>query len=372
MDKIRIAIYLPLLEIGGAERVMLILAGGILKKGYAVDLVLAKKTGPLLQMVPKGVRIIDLGGKRMLTSVLPLAQYLLREHPEAIISGLDIANIIVLWAKLLAFSRTHALLTIQSHMSLMAKDSGRIRDWVYPCLLHLFYRYAYGIIAISNGTALEASLTAGIPSLKIQIVNNPIDIETIQELSWAAVEHPWFDSDHKTSIILSVGRMTSAKDYPTLLRAFSLLRQKRSARLVIIGDGDERSNIKALVNQLGIEPDVYLPGFDLNPFRYMSRSNVFVLSSYFEGFANVLAEALACGTQVVSTDCPSGPAEILEDGKHGRLVPVGDFSALAEAIAEALDHPLEVDGLKLRAKAFSSETVVDAYLQALGFSINDH
>jgi len=372
MDKIRVSIYLPLLEIGGAERVMLLLAAGFLKKGYAVDLVLSKKTGLLLQMVPEGVRIIDLGGKRMLTSFLPLAHYLRKEHPDAIISGLDIANIIVVWAKLLAFSRTRTLLTIQSQMSIMAKDSGRIRDRLYPWLLRLFYRYAYGIIAASNGAALDASRSTGIPLLKIQVVNNPIDIEGILQFSRADVEHSWFAADNYIPVILAVGRLTSAKDYPTLLHAITLLHQQRTTRLVILGDGDERSKLEALAGQMGIAADVNLPGFDLNPYRYMSRCNVFVLSSYFEGFANVLAEALACGAQIVSTDCPSGPAEILENGKYGRLVPVGDAVALAGAIKEALDHPLPVLGLRERAKAFSSETAVRAYLQVLGLSPNDN
>jgi len=372
MDKKRIAIYIPILNIGGAELMMLILAGCFLKSGFAVDLVLSKKAGPLLQLVPEGARLIDLGGKRMLASIWPLAHYLRREHPDAIISGLDIANIIVVWAKLLAFSRTRTLLTIHSHMSILAKDSGRIRDRLYPWLLHLFYRYAYGIVAISNGAAREASRTAGIPLTKIKVVNNPIEIEKIPQLSCVDVEHAWFSPDNNTPVILSVGRMTSAKDYPTLVRAFALLRQRRSARLVILGDGDECSNLEVLVGQMGIAADVYLPGFDLNPYRYMSRCNVFVLSSYFEGFAIVLAEALACGAQVVSTDCPSGPAEILEDGKYGRLVPVGDAVALARAIEDALDHPFPVEGLKERAKAFSSETAVHAYLQVLGLSPYDH
>jgi glycosyltransferase involved in cell wall biosynthesis len=372
MDKKRIAIYIPILDIGGAERVMLILAGGFLKKGYAVDLVLSKKTGLLLKLVPIGVRIIDLDGKRMLPSIWPLAQYLRREHPDAIISGLDIANIIVVCARLLAFSKTRILLTIHSHMSFLAKDSGRIRDRVYPWLLHLFYRYAYGIIAISKGAALEASLSAGIPPSKIQVVNNPIDLNNILQLSYEKVDHPWFNGENEIPVILTVGRLTSAKDLPTLLRSFWLLCQQRSARLVIIGDGDECSKLVVLASELGITKNVYLPGFDLNPYRYMSHSNVFVLSSYFEGFANVLVEALACGTQVVSTNCPSGPAEILEDGKHGRLVPVGDTAALAGAIADALDYPLPIEGLKERAKAFSSEAAVSAYLQALGFPINDH
>jgi glycosyltransferase involved in cell wall biosynthesis len=166
--------------------------------------------------------------------------------------------------------------------------------------------------------------------------------------------------------------LSAQKDYPTLLRAFAHVRSCRPTRLVILGEGEELGRILALADELGIRADVDLPGFSDHIFSLMARCRVFVLSSAWEGFGNVLVEALACGAQIVSTDCPSGPAEILENGKSGRLVPVGDAVALAGAIEAALDHPLPVEDLKERAKAFSSETVVRAYLQILGLSSNDN
>jgi glycosyltransferase involved in cell wall biosynthesis len=168
-------------------------------------------------------------------------------------------------------------------------------------------------------------------------------------------------------VILAVGRLTLQKDFPTLIRAFARLRARRSARLVILGEGELRDELEALVAELGLTADVALPGFVDNPFSWMRGSALFVLSSAWEGFGNVLVEAMACGTPVVSTDCPSGPAEILENGKWGRLAAVGDAEALARAIAEALDDPNPPD-VRARAAFFSVERSVDAYLAILGVS----
>ena len=166
-------------------------------------------------------------------------------------------------------------------------------------------------------------------------------------------------------MILGVGRLTQAKDFPTLIRAFALVRKKRAARLMILGEGEERPKLEALVRELGLEREVTLPGFVDNPYKYMKRAAVFVLSSKWEGFGNVLVEAMALGTPVVSTDCPSGPAEILENGRWGRLVPVGDVYALAEAIIETLDEEHHPD-VANRAKDFAVELAVEKYINVLG------
>ena len=166
-------------------------------------------------------------------------------------------------------------------------------------------------------------------------------------------------------MVLAAGRLTSVKDHATLLRAFARVLCSRPARLLILGVGPERENLLKLADHLGLSQCVDLPGFDPNPFAYMSRSRVFVLPSRYEGFGNVLPEAMACGTPVVSTDCRSGPREILEDGKWGRLVPVGDWRAMAEAILDTLDNPIPSDQLIFRASAFSSDASIDRYLEVL-------
>jgi glycosyltransferase involved in cell wall biosynthesis len=166
-------------------------------------------------------------------------------------------------------------------------------------------------------------------------------------------------------VILSVGRLSAEKDYPTLLRAFALLQNQVPARLILLGEGGQRAGLERLASELGIGATVSLPGFVRNPFAYMARARVFVLSSLFEGFGNVLVEALACGCQVVSTHCPGGPGEILDRGRYGRLVPVGDHAALARAILEAIAEPMDTEALRRRADDFSVERAARRHLDAL-------
>ena len=178
------------------------------------------------------------------------------------------------------------------------------------------------------------------------------------------MEHPWF-GDGGAPVVLAAGRLAPQKDYPALLRAFAEVVRSRPARLVILGQGVERESLLELAERLGVSDSFDLPGFDVNPFRYMSRASVFVLSSRYEGFPNVLAQAMACGAPVVSTDCRSGPSEMLEGGRWGRLVPVGDWRAMARAIEATLDDPMPAKALKARASVYSVEASVDKYLELL-------
>jgi glycosyltransferase involved in cell wall biosynthesis len=208
-----------------------------------------------------------------------------------------------------------------------------------------------------------------VPSAKVKVIYNPTVTPEIFRKATEPVQHPWF-VDNRVPIILAAGRLHRQKDFPTLLRAFSLLRQNRPCRLVILGDGKKRRRkaLRQLAKQLGIEKDVSLPGFVENPFAYMARANLFVLSSAWEGFGNVIVEALACGCPVVSTDCRSGPREILDNGRYGRLVPVGDPEALARAMLEALDdpdNPCDRETRIQRAMEFSVDKIVDEYLKVL-------
>jgi glycosyltransferase involved in cell wall biosynthesis len=361
----KIAFFLPSLEGGGAERVCITLAEGFLRHGLEVDLVLVRKTGPLLKDVPKEAGIVDLSAGRTLSALLPLAAYLRCEKPFALISAPDHANLVAIWAKMIASSLTRVLISNHIFLSIAIQNSRKIQEKIYPFLLHHFYRRAAAIIAVSRGAADEMARVARIPRESIRSIYNPFPLAEIARLGVKPPSHPWF-APGEAPVILAAGRLTAQKDYPTLLRAFASVRGRRPVRLVILGEGEELARLLALADKLGIRADVDLPGFLDNPYSLMTSCGVFVLSSAWEGFGNVLAEALACGAQVVSTDCPSGPAEILENGKYGSLVPVGNADALAGAIESALDHPLPVEGLKERARAFSCEAATDAYLEALG------
>ena len=367
---IKIAFFLPFLGGGGAERVCLTLAEGFLHHGFEVDFVLARKTGRLLKEVPIGAGVVDLSARRTLNALLPLAAYLRREKPFALIAAPDHANLVAIWAKLLAFSQTRVLISNHIFLSISIGNTRKIQEKIYPFLLHLFYRQADALVSVSRGAADDLARIARISRKRIRTIYNPFPLAEIARQGSEPPSHPWF-APGGPPVILAAGRLSAQKDYPTLLRAFASVRKIRPVRLVILGEGEELPRLLALADDLGIRTDIDLPGFMDHLYPLMAHCQVFVLSSTWEGFGNVLVEALTCGAQIVSTDCPSGPAEILENGKYGRLVPVGDDDALGRAIEDALDHPLPIEGLKERAKAFSSEQAVCAYLNALGLSLND-
>jgi glycosyltransferase involved in cell wall biosynthesis len=220
------------------------------------------------------------------------------------------------------------------------------------------------IIANSQGAAESLQKHNRLSREKIRVIYNPVVSPELLQLAEQPLAHPWF-SDTIYPVVLGIGRLTRQKDFPTLLRAFATARRDHPMRLVIVGDGEERARLCALAQQLGVNQEVLLVGFDPNPYRYMRRASVFVLSSQWEGLPNALIEAMACGAPVVSTDCPSGPREILEDGKWGRLVPVGDSVALAHAILETLARPLLVNPME-RAMDFTVEKITEEYLHVLG------
>mgnify|MGYP000901264102 CR=1 FL=1 len=363
MGKQSIALFLPSLRGGGAERVMINLARGFSEQGLEVDLVLAKAEGPYLSQVPPEVRVIDLDSSRVLTSLPGLVRYLRCERPRTLLSTLDHANIVAIWARKLARVPNRLVVRVASNLSESASNAPSLRGRLMPRLVQKFYPLADTVVAVSQGVANDLTSTAGLQRERIQVIYNPVVTADLFEKARESLEHPWFVPG-EPPVILSVGRLTKAKDHPTLIRAFARIRREHSARLMILGEGEDRPNLEALIRELDLEEDVSLPGFVDNPFQYMKRASVFVLSSRWEGLPNTLIQAMAVGTPVVSTDCPSGPAEILEGGQWGRLVPVGDVEEMAAAIIATLNDPNHPDVSK-RAQHFGVEKSVQAYLDVL-------
>jgi glycosyltransferase involved in cell wall biosynthesis len=251
-------------------------------------------------------------------------------------------------------------------VQLSAATGERQRAWgpLLRALVRRSYRRADAIVANSQGVAADLAQLLAPPRPQIVTIYNPLPVAEIQSLSRAGVEHPWL-APAGPPLLLGVGKLKLQKDFATLIRAFARVRAVRPAHLVILGEGEERARLERLALELGVASDLALPGFTENPWAWMARAAVFVLSSAWEGFSNVLAEALACGCPVVSTDCPSGPAELLENGRYGCLVPVGDDRALADAILATLEKPPDPDPLRARAASFSVDTAVDHYLEVL-------
>ena len=358
-----IAFFLPSVRGGGAQRVIVNLAQGMVGRGIPVDVVLAAADGVFLEQLPSAVRLIDLRAGRLLRSLRPLAGYLRRERPRVLVSSMSHANLIALWAARLAGGRTPVMVTVHNTMSLSTGDNSALGRRIEPLLLRAFYPAASSIVAVSRGAADDLARTTGLPRERVEVVYNPVITPEVMAQIDQTPNDPWF-APGQPPVVLGVGRLTRQKDFVTLLRAFAQVRGQRAARLMILGDGEDRPALEALVAELGLGADVSLPGFRDNAMAYMSRAALFVLSSAWEGLPTVLIEAMAAGTRVVSTDCPSGPREILQDGRLGALVPVGDVDALARAMTEALDTPalpFSQDALA----PYTRDAAVDHYLRLI-------
>lgn len=362
-NKSKIALFLPSLRGGGAERMMVHLARGFVERGLNADIVLAKAEGPYLSQVPPEVRIVDLKASRILLAFPGLVRYLRKERPEALLSTLNHANIVALLARLLSNVSTRVVIRIAATISTGLRNSPSTKKIMNLYLMKYCYPRADGVVAISNGVADDIIEVIGLACDRIKVIYNPVVTPGLFSQSKEPVDHPWFTAN-SPPIILGVGRLTVQKDFTTLIKAFSIVRRNRLARLIILGEGEQRTKLEALVRELGLEEDVSMPGFVDNPFAYMSKASVFVFSSIWEGLGNVLVEAMACGCPVVSTDCPSGPAEILENGKWGKLVPVGNAEALAVAVENTLNESNLPDVIQ-RAQDFEISKAVEKYLELL-------
>lgn len=355
-----IAIYLPSLRGGGAERVMVNLANGFAARGHRVDLVLVKAEGPYLAEVSDKVNVIDLDRKGALASLWPLRRYLRRERPDAMLSALYHANLIAILARALGGTKTRLVVSERNSLSGL---QGGVAGAVFRYLIKHLYRRTDGIVAVSRGIADELVSELGLPPERITAIPNPIDVERIAALASERPVHPWLAPD-APPVILAVGRLERQKDYPTLLAAIAQIRARREMRLIILGEGSLRPQLEQCIAEAGLQDIVMLAGFQSNPFGWMAASKVYVLSSRHEGFPNSLIQAMACGARLVSTNCPTGPDEILEGGKWGRLVPVGDADALALALTEALDDPSPINAQE-RLKKYQPSAVLSSYERML-------
>jgi glycosyltransferase involved in cell wall biosynthesis len=361
-SKERLAILLPGLYDGGAERTLLNLAEGFVAKGFPVDLVLSRAEGPYMAQVPDSVRVVDLKAARVLMCLPALIHYLRSERPVALLSALY-ANIVAVWARRIAGVPQRVVLSEQNNLTSVCKGEKSLRWKLYPELAKWFYPWADGIIAVSKGVADDLALATKLPPDQIQVIYNPIVTPDLLKRSESLLEHPWFRTG-EPPVVLGVGRLTAQKAFSVLIEAFALVRKSQRARLLILGEGEDRPMLEALTRQLGLQQDVDLPGFVSNPYPYMAHASLFVLSSRWEGLPTVLVEAMSLRTPVISTDCPSGPREILKSGQYGQLLPMDDPDAMALAIQNSLANgstrPLEESW-----KPFELDFVTDQYLSML-------
>jgi glycosyltransferase involved in cell wall biosynthesis len=365
----RVALFSPSMTWGGAEKMFKRLAIGFGQAGLDVDLVLASAVGPNLVDLPGSVRVIDLHSRRLLASSRPLARYLRDKRPGVLISTQDHANLVAVWARFLARTSTQLILREANTLSVASSNSRDIRERVVPWLARTFYRAADVVVAVSRGVAEDLVNNVGVPRSMVRVIYNPtVDSDLALEMV-QPVSHPWL-GDGGPPVLLAVGRLGPQKRFDALIRAVAIVCRTRPVRVLILGDGEERERLQSLARELGVEHCVSLPGFVVNPCAYMSQADLYVLSSAWEGLPNALIEALACGLPVVSTDCPSGPREILAADHHGtsplgQLVSVDDPMGMAEAILKELGLERDPARLRHRAQRFASERAVRAYLDLM-------
>ncbi len=363
----KIALYVPSMRGGGAERVMLNLASGFAQRDFPVDLVLSQAEGPYLSQVHPQVNVVDLKAHRVLASLPGLVRYLRSERPRVVLSTLSHANIVALMAKFLSRTPTRFVVREATVLSEESRQDSALQLLFTRRLFQFFYRYSDKVVAVSNGVFDDMTTFLRLPAEKIQVIYNPVVTPDLADNASQQIDHPWFEQG-APPVILAAGRLSKEKGFAELIRAFARVRRQCTARLVILGEGQEREALEGLARELGAAEDVSLPGFVLNPYPYMARAAVFVLPSFWEGLPNALIQAMSLGTPVVATDCKSGPAEILENGTHGKLVPVGQVDDLADAIIPILEGDFskqEPERLKARSNAFGFETSIAKYLETL-------
>jgi len=351
---------------GGAERNVARLLSGIVARGVPTDLVVIKKEGTFFSELDPRVNVVELPQRRTLTSIIGLKRYIDERQPVALISSLTHTNVAAVLANMLARKRTRLIVVERNEYTrnrMLKHGLVRLSYGLVP----LLYRRADVVGAVSTGVRDDIATVVGVPASRVALLHNPVSTDRLPTLAAEPVDHPWL-CPGEPPVILGVGRLTEQKNFDLLLRAFAIAHRARPVRLIILGDGELRPALEARARELGIENDVALPGFDQNPFRFMSRAGAYVLSSDWEGLPTALIEAMACGTPVVATECVGGPREILKDGALGPIVPLGDETALANAILRTLKHPGDPAARIARAQDFNLDRAVDRYLAVAGWS----
>lgn len=357
----RIVIFMPLFASGGIERMYNRLAGMLVEQGHAVTMLVCAKKGPEVATVPGGVEIETLPARKTSRSVPSLLRYVRRHRPDVILSGHDHSNIALCLLGILAPGLTKTVVS-QHHALSMVKRDG-LKGWATLALYRLLLNRASAVVAVSQGVARDLAAHTRLALDEIQVIYNgavPDDIDALCGPPPSGVEAP---GQPKPRNIIAIGRMVWQKDFATLIAAFAKLSERIEARLTILGDGPLRDDLAEQARALSVGDRVAMPGYVENPFPHIARSDLLVVSSHYEGFGNVVVEALACGTPVVSTDCEHGPAEILDGGRYGRLVPVEDSEALAEAMHAELLEPHPAEELRRRGGDFGENAMATAYLR---------
>lgn len=362
INKMHIVFLQPNFRAAGVEKVNILLANEMHKQGHDVSFMVFKKQGEFLRLLNPSIEVININVSRALFSFPSLLALLLKSKACVISPYISLSTLAV-FAKAFTFSKASIIVCEHSTLSRITNVKGSWKDRLLVKLSRFVYRRADGVVAVSQGVADDLVMLTGIDSSRIQVLYNPVIYDDLLEKATEIPSHKWLIS-RELPVFMGAGRLDVAKNFPLLISAFAQVVRVKDARLLILGEGSLRTQLEKQINQLGLQEKCDLVGFVDNPYSYMAHADVFVLSSDFEGLPTVVIEALACNTPVVSTDCPSGASDILENGKWGRLVPVGDQKALAQAMLDSLSEKRDID-LSLRASDFRVEKSTDKWVQFL-------
>ncbi len=372
MSTPKISMVLPNFGGGGAERIMVFLANSFAARGIETTFLAGRAEGPCLADLSNAVRLVDLNVPRFRRAIPSLVRHMNGDAPNAVLSALTHANLTTLFAAQLARNGPKIVVAEHNSTSMLARGDFGAKKVLTRALIQMLYPRAHRITFVSNEMQAEFVRDFGLPPDRLDTIYNPVAVEKLQLAATVAPTHEWI-KNRKTAVIVGAGRLTPQKDFETLLRAFAIFARQSDARLVIFGEGPDRNKLQSLRAELGLEARVDLPGFVANLPAELSASDLFVLSSRWEGLPGVLLEALALDIPVVATDCPTGPNEILAGGKWGRMVPVGDPSALALAMHETLTRPIAIEKAQVLGR-FDPHHIVDQYLSILlpGHQLSSH
>lgn len=355
-----VVFFLPSFESGGAEKVMMNVAKGIQNRGHGVQVLVLNNEGnlnPKEKMSTTELKTVGFSGIKIPLYIYQINEYITENEPDIFISSMTHIN--VMCSVLFMIFNYNTKLILTEHNTLSEKRGLQSRLVKY--FAKIFYPAADSIVGVSQGVSNDLNRILKDMGNDIKTIHNPVLTEDIIEESQKSIDHRWLNDDG-VPVFLGAGRMVEQKDFPNLIKAFKLVNEEIDSKLIIIGRGNHELELENVVIEQGVQDDVDFPGFVDNPYAYMRQASVFVLSSAWEGLPTVLIEAMACGCPIVSTDCPSGPSEILDSGKYGRMVPVGDPQGLSDAMIKELNDPTPSDTLQKSAfERFSKDKVLDEY-----------
>lgn len=365
MDTLKphLAVFISLSGAGGVERMVMNLVREFSRYPINLDLLTLKAHSEHFVDIPESVRILPLKAKHSLTCIPELKRYLQQQQPDAMLVAKDRAGRAALTARKLAGVDTRIAIRLGTNLSTAMSNKSALSKWLRLQPIRRKYPLADAIIAVSEGVANDTHTISGYPLEKISVIRNPVLNQNLQAQAMQEPPHAWLED--KTPVIMGAGRLTEQKDFHTLINAFAQLEKQQNARLIILGDGKLRPELEAQITELKLQHKILLPGFQSNLYAWLARADLFVLSSRWEGSPNVLTEALALGIPSVATRCPSGPDEVLQNGKIGPLVEVGDSNSLAKAMLTTLNTPPEKALLQAAVAEYTATLAAQRYLEVL-------